>query len=173
MDIEREYISTLEDNLNFQQYQLRMNEKKYFQLNSLRWLIIYLPMFYIIFSTYYIFDYAVKIIGLIISGSLFVYYLLINVFSEHINKKYFKKNYFNVNDISEKIKIRITENDIISYSQYSEHKIKPQWVYEFQENKDYIFLLGNKRVGIIIPKKYFSEEEVEMIKNIYGNSINK
>ncbi|MDR2921719.1 MAG: YcxB family protein [Treponema sp.] len=34
--------------------------------------------------------------------------------------------------------------------------------------REYIFLLNNKKEGIIIPKKYFSTEEIEIIKHIYG-----
>jgi hypothetical protein len=168
MDIDREYILTLEDQLNFQQYQIKMNTKKYSWINFIRWLIIYIPIIYIIFSTFYLIDYTVKRMGLIISGSLFLYYLLINIFSECINKRYLKKNYYNANDVSEKVNIKITEEFIKGNSQYSEYRIIPQWVYKFQENKDYIFLLNNKNEGLIIPKKYFSKEEIDIIKNIYG-----
>jgi hypothetical protein len=169
MNIKKEYNLTLEDQLNFRQYQLKINSKKYNGINALQFLLLYLPLLFIIFSSSFIFDYVVKMMGLIIAFGLIVYYILLNIFSEHINKYYFKKTY-NKYDISENIKIIITENSIIDNSLYSEYKITPQWVHEFQENKDYIYLLGIYMTCIIIPKKYYSEEEIEMIKNIIGNN---
>jgi hypothetical protein len=166
MNIEKEYNLTLEDQLNFQQYQLKINTKKNNGINSLRWLLLYLPLFFIMYSSSYIYDYVLKIMGIIIALGLIAYYILLNIFSRHINKKYFKTMY-KKDDISENIKIKITENSIIDISPYSEYKITPEWVHEFQENKDYIYLLGIYKACIIIPKKYYSEEEIEMIKKYY------
>jgi hypothetical protein len=107
-------------------------------------------------------------IGLVITFGLFFYYLLMNLFTRHINKNYWKKIHYNKKDISENVTIKITENSIINYSQYSESKIIPQWVNEFQENKGYIYLLNIEKSGLIIPKKHFSEDEIEMIRKYYG-----
>ena len=168
MNIEREYKLTLEDQLNFQQYQLKVVAKKHPWFYPLRWLlIVYSPLFYIIFSSYFIFDHVVRIIGLIITICLIIYHLLINLFSRRINNNYLKKTYYNKGDISENVRIIITENSITDYSQFSEHKIMPQWVNEYQENKDYIYLINISRAAMIIPKKYFSDDEIEMIKKYY------
>jgi hypothetical protein len=165
MVIEREYTSTFEDHLNFQQYQLNKSVKKHPLRRSLGWLMIYFPLFFIIYSSLITYSYIVKTIGTIISVCIVVYYLLINIFYKRHNKNYFQKYYSN--NTSENVTIKITENSIIDYSQYSEYKITPQWVHEYQENKDYIFLIGIYKTGIIIPKKYFSEEEIEIIKKYY------
>jgi len=166
MNIEKEYNLTLEDRIFFQQYLLKINAKKHNGINSLRWLLLYLPLFFIIYSSSFIFDYVVKKMGLIIAFGLIIFYILINIFSNKINKYNFKK-FYNKDDISENVKIKITENSIIDDSQYSEYKITPQWVDEFHENKDYIYLISIYKTCIIIPKKYYSEEEIEMIKKYY------
>jgi len=163
MNIEKEYILATDDYINFQQYYLRRITRKHF---SYQWLIMYIPLFYILFSSYYIFDYTVKTMGLIISFLIFLYYILISVFSNCITKRYLKKRYYK-NDISDDIKIKINENSITEYYNDFEQKITPQWVDTLEENKDYIYLLNNKNYVIILPKKYFSNEELEMIKENY------
>jgi hypothetical protein len=170
MNIERKYTVTLEDNLSFQQYQIKMNAKKYPWHYLLRRLIVlYLPLFYIIHSSYFIYDFIVKMIGLIIALGFCIYYLIIFSFSKRFNKNRLKNIFYNKNDISENITIKITEESITDYSQYSEYKITPQWVHEYQENDDYIYLLNIYKTAIIIPKKHFSKDEIEMIKKYYGN----
>jgi len=163
MNIEKEYILGTDDYINFQQYYLRKNTGKYFPY---QWLIVYIPLVYILFSSYYIYDYIIKIIGLVISFLIFLYHVLMSVFSNCINKHYLKNRYYK-NDISNDIKIKIDENSIIEYYKDFEQKIIPQWVDVFEENKDYIYLLNNINYVIILPKKYFSNDELKMIKENY------
>jgi hypothetical protein len=165
MVIEKEYTLTFEDELNFQQYQLNNTRKKHPLRRTLGWLMIYFPFFYILYSSLITYSHIVKMIGTIICGCIVVYYLLMNIFYKRHNRNYFKRYYSN--NTSENVKIKITEDSIIDYSQYSEYKITPQWVHEYHENKDYIYLTGVKKTAIIIPKKYFSEDEIEMIKKFY------
>jgi len=165
MVIEKEYTLTFEDQLNFQQYQLNNTAKKHPLRRILGWLMIYFPLFYIIYSSLITYSHIVKMIGTIICVCIVVYYLLMNIFYKRHNRNYFKRYYSN--NTSENVKIKITEDSITDYSQYSEYKITPQWVHEYHENKDYIFLIGVYKTGIIIPKKYFSEEEIEMVKKYY------
>lgn len=105
-------------------------------------------------------------IGLVISCCLALYYVLVNIFLKYINKHFLKKRYYN-NDIYDNIIIKINEKSIIEYYKDFEQKITPQWVYAFEENNDYIYLLNNKNYVIILPKRYFSNEEIEMIKEYY------
>jgi hypothetical protein len=164
MNIEKEYILATDDYINFQQYFLRKMSKKY---SSYEGLIIYLPIFYIIFSANYISDYAVKIIGLIISISLFFYYIIISILSTYINEHFLKRRYYQ-NDISDNVIIKINENSITECYKYFEQKIAPQWVHEFEENDNYIYLRSNKNSVLILPKKYFSKEELEIVKEYYS-----
>jgi hypothetical protein len=166
MNIEKEYILSTDDYINFQQYYLRKNTEKY---SPYQWLIVYIPLVYILFSSYYINDYTVKIIGLVISFLLFLYYVLMSLFSNIINKRYIKNKYYK-NYISDDIKIKINENSIIEYYKNFEQKIIPQWVDVFEENRDYIYLLNNKNYVIILPKKYFSNDELEIIRENYNKN---
>jgi hypothetical protein len=166
MNIEKEYILTIDDHTEFQLYYLKKRTKKYFPF---QWIIIYMPMFYVLLSSNYIIDYMVKMTGLIMALCLFLYYLLINIFSKYINKHFLKKRYYK-NNFSDNIVVKITESSLVEYYKDFEQKIVPQWVYKFEENKNYIYLLNNKNYVIIIPKKYFSDEELEMIRKYYRNN---
>jgi hypothetical protein len=166
MNIEKEYILATDDYINFQQYFLRKMSKKY---SSYEGLIIYLPIFYIIFSINYISNYAVKIIGLIISICLFFYYIIRSILSPYIDKHFLKKIYYQ-NDISDNIIIKINENSITEFYKDFGRKITPQWVHEFGENNNYIYLRSNKNSVLILPKKYFSKEELEIVKEYYSKN---
>jgi len=129
--------------------------------------IIVLPIYYIIFSADYIDDYAVKIIGLIMSLCILLYYFMLIILRKYNYTKFLKTKYYK-KDISDNIKVEINENSITEHYKDFEQKIIPQWADTFLENKDYIYLLNKKFYVIILPKKYFSNEELEKIKENYG-----
>jgi len=162
MNIEKEYNIDIDDQIILQQYLLEKHSKgSYFQ-----WLIIYAPLIYILFSSYYSIENIIKIMGLIISICLIIYYIIISIFSDKINKHFLRK-YMCENYIPNNIKLIITENSIIEYANNSEFKIIPQWVNEFIETKDYIYIMNNMKYTIILPRKYFSKEETELLKKYY------
>jgi hypothetical protein len=172
MNIEKEYVITTDDYINFQQYYSKYFDKKRSSYQwIIQWLIIFLPLFYIIFSSDYIDDFTVKMIGLIISLCVLLYYFFMNIFRKYIYIKWLKTKYYK-KDVSSKIKIEINENSITEYYNDFEQKIIPKWVDTLLENNDYIYLLNNKNYVIIIPKKYYSNEEIEKIKENYGEKNN-
>ena len=169
MTIEREYKLELEDYVNFQQHQFRINAKKNSWRNLLQILLIFLPIFYILFSVIFTVDHNIKTIGLIVTICFVVYYFIVGIFSERVNKNYFKKVHYNNKEFSINVKIIITENTIEEYCQNSESKILKQWIHEYQENKNYIYLMSIYKAGVLLPKKYFSREEIENIRKYFQN----
>jgi hypothetical protein len=164
MNIEKEYVLTLDDHINYHNFYL---QKQYKRSSSMRWIIPYLPLFYILFSIDYIEDVSVKWIGTIISLSIFLYYLIWNLFSKKINDKFIRKDFYK-HFVSENVKLIITEQSIIEYNNNSEQKYYPEWVTKCESEKDYIFLTSEKSTVLIFPKKYFSNEEQENIIKYYG-----
>ena len=166
MNIQKEYELTINDYINFQKFSQKIQSEK----QSYGQLIVFsLPAFYILFSIRFMGDDVVIWIGIIISLLFFIYYLLLNIFSGKIFEKYLTKIYYK-NFVSEKIKIVITEHSITETETFYERKILPQAVSNFRKNNDYIFLFNNKNSAIILPTKYFSDEEQEMIKKYYENN---
>jgi hypothetical protein len=107
--------------------------------------------------------------GIIISLLYFINYIFLSVFSEKVFEKYLTKIHYK-NFITENIKIIITEHSIVECEALNERKIVPQWVSNYRENNNYIYLCSNKNSVIILPKKYYSNEEQEDIKKYYKNS---
>jgi hypothetical protein len=166
MNIEKEYELTLDDHINFQNFYLRKQSqsKKFYPI---RLIVLYLPLFYILFAISYIEDITVKWIGWIIGFSIFLYYVIFNLFAEKFNGKFLKKSFYK-NFVSENVKLIITEHSIMEYNNNSEQKYLPEWVYKCESDKDYIFLINEKNCVLILPKKYFSNDEQENIAKYYG-----
>jgi hypothetical protein len=173
MNIEKEYELTLDDLINYQNFSLRKQSQSR-QHHAIRWLVFYLPPFYILFSINYIEDITVMWIGLIISFLVFLYYIIFNLFAEKLNSKFLKKNFYK-NFVSENVKLIITEHSIMEYNHNSEQKYLPEWVCKCESNKDYLFLLNAQNLVLILPKKYFSNDEQENITKYYGGrrEVNK
>jgi hypothetical protein len=171
MNIEKEYELTLDDNINYQHFYLR-RQSQFRQNNAIRWVVLYLPLFYILFAIYYIEDVAVRWIGLIISFSIFLYYVIFTLFAEYFNSIFLKKIFYK-HFSSESVKLIITEHSIMEYNNNSEQKYFPGWVCECESVKDYIFLINNKNSALILPKKYFSNDEQENIITYYGGKEKK
>ena len=168
MNIEKEYILTIDDYISFQiasrKIQSKAQKHSYWQ-----WIFFALPAIFILFSARYIYDDIVMYMGIIISLVFFIDYIYMNIFPEKRFIKYLKKHYYN-NFIPENVKIIITEHFIIEYTSHYEQKILPEWVIKVEQNNDYILLFNNLNYAIIIPKKYFSDREEEKILNCYGNN---
>jgi hypothetical protein len=166
MNIQKEYELTINDYINFQKFYQKIQPIKQ---SYVQHIILSLPAFFILFSIRYVEDSIVVLMGIIISLLFFLNYIFLSVFSEKIFEKYLTKIYYK-NFISDNIKIIITEHSIIESNAFFERKTLPKWVYNCKENNDYIYLFNNKNYAIILPKKYFSDEEQEMIKKYYGNN---
>jgi hypothetical protein len=160
MLIEKEYEIILDDYLCLQKYFFQKN-RNWWNTNSL--VTITLSVF-IIFSLQYINDDSVTIMGIIIILLNIIRIIIESISGYKFYNNYLIKNYYK--DFKTiHIKIKIDEDNIYEYSNDSELKITKNWITECVNTKDYIYLMNDKHFTLIIPKKYYSNEEQKIIIN--------
>lgn len=160
-----------DDYINFCEY---YNKKNRIQNNStIGFIVSLMPSFYILCFINKIYDNLIEIIGYTIVILFFIWYFwqINSNLNENKNRKKLKKvNYFE--NITEDIEIKIEEDKIIEKSKDSITYVNKEWVKECVIYKDTIFLLNNRNAAVILPRRYFTEEEIEKIINTF-KSINQ
>jgi Ca2+/Na+ antiporter len=164
MLIEKDYKLVLDDFINFQEYYFNKNGRN--NSSKMEIIIFFLPSLFLAFSLLFIDNNFIKIIGMIIIMLYYMWIVIKSINSKKVFKKYIENNYYK-NFEPEHVTIKIEKDSISEYYKNFEQKIYKNWVIECVDTKDYLYLMNNKNYVIILPKKYFSSEEQEMIKNSY------
>lgn len=73
----------------------------------------------------------------------------------------------------QELKITLTDNEYKDCTNGEVNSITYDKLYCYKETKDYFYLYVDKMNALILPKREFSEEELEKIKTTFNNKIKK
>jgi hypothetical protein len=166
MIIEKEFVLKIDDIIHFYDYNSKKFRMNVF-VNIIDKIIFFAPVYFILYLIYsYLFGETFRNVGigmLIVFIFLVRYIILMSLNNRNNRKKHLLKTYHFTNNENILFSLNPDENYFIYDDNLYKSKIYKDWIIDCTAYKEYIFIIGRKSSGLILPKFIFTEEEQKII----------